>query len=783
MTRRRSPSLRFVAVSTAALWLSTAIAATALWPIYQSREFLVLVAVTILVASALAIVGAIVRVPAHVVALSGLVAYVMLGVPLAVPGEARYGVLPTLDGLAALGLGTVLGWRQLLTITLPVGSFQALLVPAFVLVLVTVLGGLSIALRARIGAFAVVAPIVLFLAGIIFGGTTGFFPVTAALALAATLLVWLVLFRWHDRRTAGGRQAPDGDADQSDVDQPGVDQRGRPVGGPIVMGVRTLVSAALIIAVAAGGAVAATALAPPSGSREVLRSSIAQPFDPREYVSPLSEFRRYHQPGNENATMLTVAGLPEGSRIRIATLDTYDGVVYSVGTDRARGDSGTFTLVPSRVDRSTLAGERVTVDVSVGAYSGVWLPTVGAFESIRFDGPDAAGLRGSFYFNDNTGSAAVVRELGEGDSYRLSAVLPREPDPSLLAAVTPGAARLPSGMVLPEELSAAVDGYSQAAETDGERLLAAIEGLRETGYVSHGVSADEPVSRAGHAANRIAELFSESRMIGDEEQYAVTAALMARELGFPARTVVGFHPDAVSASGATEVTGSDISAWIEVDTAQYGWVTIDPTPPDREIPERLPDEPTQVARPQSPIQPPVDDRELPDEQVAPESAQDEADTVDPLAGALGVVLRIAGWVLVAAALLLSPFVGIVAAKMRRRRLRRTAGSPLERITGGWHEFADSVLDRGLAPPGSPTRSELAVAVGGVQPLMLAAAADRAVFAPAASQAKEAEQVWRSVDEIRRSLDAGLTRRQRIRARISLHSLGGTNKFPGSRTTR
>ena len=38
-------------------------------------------------------------------------------------------------------------WKQLLTITLPVGSYQALLVPAFLLVLVTVVVGLSLALR------------------------------------------------------------------------------------------------------------------------------------------------------------------------------------------------------------------------------------------------------------------------------------------------------------------------------------------------------------------------------------------------------------------------------------------------------------------------------------------------------------------------------------------------------------------------------------------------------------------------------------------------------------
>ena len=168
------------------MWLATAIAATALWPVYESGEFLLLVGVTTVVASALAVTGAVFRFPAHLVALSGLLAYVVLGIPLAVPGEARYGVLPTLPGLADLGFGTIAGWKQLLTITLPVGSYESLLVPAFVLVLVSVLVGLSVALRSRVAELAVIAPVALFLAGITLGSTTAFFPVTSALALTAT---------------------------------------------------------------------------------------------------------------------------------------------------------------------------------------------------------------------------------------------------------------------------------------------------------------------------------------------------------------------------------------------------------------------------------------------------------------------------------------------------------------------------------------------------------------------------------------------------------------------
>ena len=56
--------------------------------------------------------------------------------------------------------------------------------------------------------------------------------------------------------------------------------------------------------------------------------------------------------------------------------------------------------------------------------------------------------------------------------------------------------------------------------------------------------------------------------------------------------------------------------------------------------------------------------------------------------------------------------------------------------------------------------------------MLASVADRAVFSPSNPDEVEVEQLWRSVRELRASLDAGLTRWQRIKALVSVRSLGG-----------
>ena len=756
-------SVAFTAMTILMLWLTTLVASAALWPIYQSVQLIGLVGATVLVGSAIAVFGAVFRWSSLTITLWAIVVYLVIGVPLTIPSRALYGVLPTVQGEIELLQGTALSWKQLLTITLPVGSYGSLLVPAFILVLLTTVVGLSVGLRARWGELGVLAPIVLFITAIMFGASTATWPLELSLGLLATVLGWLVWRRWYRRRASIRMLAAQA-----------LDSDGRPLetaGDSTFAGFRTVLSAGLIVVLAAGGAVAATLMLPPTAQRHVLRTAIEKPFDPRVYASPLSGFRHYEQTLAANATMLTVTGLPVGGRIRIATLDTYDGIVYSVGSSLVSSESGSFTRVPASFDQSSTRGSKVSLRVLVGDYSGVWLPTIGKFTSISFAGQDAPEQRNSFYYNNTSGTAAVIRPLQSGDRYLLTAIEPRQPSDSQLATLRPGVAEVPRSAGIPDQLSSTLDTWTRTQSAPGARLAAMIAAMKETGYLSHGVDPELPASRSGHAADRITQLLTDQRMIGDQEQYAVTAALMARQLGFPARVVFGFVPE-VNTQGPTEVLGKDISAWIEVNTVQYGWVMMDPTPPVRDIPQELPKDPTTIARPQSPVQPPIDDPTRPDIQQPPESSQDPSTKDNFLLLVLLAALQVVGWVALGAAIILAPFLAIVVAKLRRRMLRRRAPTVIQRISGGWQEFEDAVIDHGLEPPISPTRTEVASIVGGVQSLVLAAVADRAVFSPDQPRQEEADQVWRVVADLRASMNDGRTRWQRIRAAISLRSLGG-----------
>ena len=767
--------------NTAMFWLAMAIASVALWPIYQSVHLVIVVLGALVLGSAIAIVGARRRWSSLLVAAATIVVYLLSGVPLAVPTEALYGVLPTLEGERDLIVGTATSWKQLVTVSLPVGSYQALLVPALIVLLLSTVAGLSIALRSHRPEAASLAPMTVFVMAIFFGPSYSTWPLPMALGLIGVLVSWLGWQRANRRRAtvvllrarAGENALPDdkvGAPQHSPTQHSAPTQQNSPVRrGPARL--RSALTVGLIATLVSLSAIAGTVTLAPAAARTVIRTTVVQPFDSREHPSPLSGFRSYLEPATAEKIMLQVRGLPEGSRIRIATLDSYDGVIFSVGSATISSESGTFVRVPFAVDQSALQGTPVSLDVTVDGYAGLWLPTVGKFESVKFVGNSASAQRNSFYYNDTSGTAAVLTPLSAGDHYSLTAVVPRQPSAAELTLLTPGAAASGRMPALPQGLSTTIDDWTERESSLGSKLAAVIAAIKSAGYISHGLSAREPASRSGHAADRITELLTAPRMIGDQEQYAVTAALMARELGFPARVVLGFVPKAPDAAGITVVRGEDISAWIEVNSARWGWVSIDPTPAVRPIPPAEQTTTTSMSRPQSPVQAHVPPPPVKTSATPPDHSQENVTAPNAFLRTLFVVLSILGWVVVGVMIVLVPFAVIAVSKIRRRMRRLRARGARDRIRGGWLEFEDTVLDYGHELPNSPTRTEIAQVFGGTSSRNLAVLADRAAFAPGMVDDDEARQAWVDVMHLRAALGAGLTRWQRIRAAISLRSLG------------
>ena len=748
---------RFRFTATGYLVVLMGACAAAFWPVYGTVDFATMVAGAILAGTTIAVLGAVWKWNSLVTLLVSIGAFLVLGVPLAVPGETLWGVVPTPSGLLDLITAVGLSWRQLVTIAVPVGSYQTLLVPAYVVTFAGAIAAVTLALRSRMPESALVPAISVYVLAIVLGSDAVATPLALTAGIAVLCVGWLA---WMRRRRRVSRLIS---LSSSHAD-------GMRRGERSLAATRSVTVAAIGIAAAlVVSAGVATYALPAGAARTVARTAATPPFNPNDYPSPLSGFRSYLEPARANTALFTVSSLGSVRRLRIATMDAYNGIVYSVGTQP--GDSGAFARIPDTLTQPRTSDTQ-RMSITIDGLSGPWLPTFGALERIGFTGTENS-LRAGFYYNANTETMADVSALTGGDTYEVTAAVTPTRTLSQLATEEPGSATLPPITNGPTKIEDTVQRYVGSATTPGAKLSAALKQLAQTGYISHGIGS-QVKSLSGHGADRIDALLSDSPMVGDQEQYAVTAALMARQLGFPARVVLGFTAPQNAGNGPVTFTGSDVSAWIQVQTARDGWVDVDPNPQVRPIPQKKPDQPKQISRPQSVVQPPKDDPQ-PDRNPPPKAhvAKQQIDHTPAWVGILLLALRVLGWTAVVGALVLSPFLAVIAAKWRRRRGRRSPRVlPRGRIAGAWHEFADAALDHGYSPHIYATRSEVAQSVGGPRPLLLASVADRSAFGRVEPTEADADQVWRAVDELRRDLNARTTRWGRVRARISLRSLGG-----------
>lgn len=776
--------------------LTAAAAAVAAWPVYASAQFVVLAAVASVAGAGIAALAFWRRWGPW--AAAGLLAavFAVLAVPLAVPTRSG-GPVEFVRGLGEAAAGLLLGWKDLVTVELPVGAYRNLLVPALVVFLVGTTVALLLSWRADRWAIAAVPVGFAMLGfGLFFGRSdvsgpwrlgwaTLAAPVETLLGAVGMLaaLLWLA-WRTHDERVRALHRAAAASGVRVSRRPSRADRR------------RTALGATMVV-VALAVAVAVVPWAARGADRDVLRSAAGPQRDIAAAISPLSQYRALFSPERSDEVLFAVSGdaaLPE--RVRIATLDVYDGETYRAGGEA--DDPTPFVRVPSTRDAGV--GTPVDVGIEIDGLEGIWMPTVGQVASVDFAGPRAGALADRFYYSAEAQAAVQTADggLAPGDAYRLRAVEPPVPDLGGIEPPGGGAASVEA----PDNLRRWVEEH--VSGTGGAALAGLVALLRERGYLSHALAIDETAppawleelgpysfqpSTAGHSLARIDAMFqrllereSDPRAaasgnyvaaVGDDEQFAVATALIAGELGFPARVVLGARlgsaDPGVSTCDGGVCRGQDLTAWTEVLSDDGAWVPIDVTPqwtqsPSLEVTEQRDPENVTEVRPDSV------EEVVPPEPMQEDTARDEDETAEGWdLSWLWPILRAAGIVLLILLVLVGPFLTVVAAKALRRRARRRAEDPVRRIAGGWEEYVDAGTDAGRDVPRAATRSELAAALGTPQGATLATAADRAVFSAAAVTADDAEEFWRIVETERRTLTRGRSLRHSILAAVSLRS--------------
>ncbi len=748
------------------------------------------------------------RQPVIVVAAAVMIAFLLVGDLVVLPGQSPFAP----STVHALSISAVFGWKQLLTTLPPVAVGDPLVVIPFILGLLCGSVGylLAQALPAAkrstgpkalaLATAPVVVPIAVLGATIAFGTDTPGAELPDGVAFAVLSLCWIAIRRHRTRPLA-------------------------------VRGTRRLArfaTAGSLLLLAALGAAALGPVLPGAHAvgRTVLRDQIVPPFDINEYPSPLVGFRKYTKAANSlyDQTLFTVHGLPAGATVRIASLDDYDGLVWRAANGAA-GDQ--FQRVGTQI--STPTGGEVTVSVTIApAYAAqpdlsAWLPDAGTVVDVDL-GHAAAG--GTLHFNRAGEDGIVTGRLRTGDRYTFATVLstptmPADAQPYSEPALTENAQSL---------LGAHIATWTTAATGLTAQLKAVGDFLRNTGAYSDG-GVNETQFLPGHSLGRLSSFVNGPQPVGDDEQYAAVYALVANNLGIPARVVFGARPEADGS-----VRGQDIHAWVEVHVADGSWVPIPETdfmPDQSKKPDQQPPQETQNVN--AAVVPP------PNAVHRPTSAPDQQsnETVLPpkrpgkpslLARIWAVLAPIAIWAGPPIALVVLLAGAVLGWKRRRRRLRRTTGSPANRYAGGWRELVDLARDSGLELPPGRTRqqqADLLLGVGNAPPVAgrsdapgrhrgttfrllrrgtapadvgvtvalpagtppalgparqayspdtemriraLADAADLAVYGPDDPSDGDVRAYWAGVESIRRAMISQYGRRRRLLIRLSLNSM-------------
>lgn len=796
--------------------VAAALATVAAWPVYEAPRMIVVAVVGVIAGLGLAAPTRLLRLRGALAALfvvgATVVAYALLVVPVAIPSAV--GDAPTwLRGIRDGFVGVVVGWKQLLTLSLPLGEYQAVLVPFFLVMLVgTLVATLLVVPDRRSSPIAVVVGFAMSGFGLAFGSSSlsdplviGAIVVPAPRELAvgigglAAALVWLLL-RSRSIRSVALRRATAGTVQRSGLS-----------GWPAL---RRRALAAVLVALALVVGAVVTPAAAQFADRSALRDQVEPAVVLRQTATPLASYRAAFGADRIDEPWLAIEGGTGGvERLRLATLDAYDGETFHVAASRGDEDAARFSRLPRAAAK--LPGD-VEFSLAVDdGYAGIWVPApLGLRAAPAFDGPRRATLSDGFHRSADGATAIDIatvpdataqasgpdRGLLPGDAYSIISA----PDSQTKLGAPASAPRIDL-----DEYPALAEWLELQAQPDTAGGLAElVERLRARGYLSHsatdGPDAAEWIGRldagytflpsySGHSAARIEALFTQlvdqQRLagpeasdaalvagVGDDEQFATAVALIARALGYDSRVVLGFRlagaEEVPGAAACTEVcTGGALSVWTEVAGGDGAWAAIDVTPQHEVAPslikegEQLPEHPTTPDRTDTAtVDPPAAQSESSD------SAASSPDDVDLGAASLLTILKWTALGLATLLLLLLPLIVLLAAKGARSRRRRHDPVPEVRIVGAWDELVDLYVDHGVLAGVSADRAATARASGRRAAVELASRVDGAVFAGDPPTAADAAAAWAIVDAERDELRAGARARRRLTARLSFASL-------------
>jgi hypothetical protein len=754
-------------IDAGALVVLTMIGIAGFRPAYGGHGYLAAGAAGVLLGLLLSHAGQRARLPLLAVVAASILAFLALGGVISRTGTVS---LPTLQAITSTAVS---GWQQLLTTARPVGRTAGLLVLPYLLGMFSGIAGHALARRTAIVLLPAAAPAVVVALSILFGGSQ---PADAALqgaGFAAVALAWAAVRQ--ERGT--GRQATIG--------------RQRPW--------QRIGAGAAVLAVAGTGATVLGPHLPGAGAHQRVVLATVPPFNIDAYPSPLAGYRDYTTVSPPVISVfskkLLSTTLPPKTRVRIAAMDTYDGLAWDVANASAAGAFGGFQRVGALLPGAPAGLAHTATITTTANYTLPWLPDLAGTTGFSF-GAASSQATAELRYNVATATGIIPGQVPAGLRYTVRYVPVPAPALSTLGNAGPSGppdlcTQYESGCIqVPSAVQEFANQHAAGVSAPIGKVLTLAAYLLDHGRYSDGTGAQSSIL-PGHGTGRLTAFLEATPITGDDEQYAATMALLANWVGVPARVSL----DAlVEANGS--VYGRDVHADVELDTSQYGWVTLPYTaftptksPIIKQQTENAPPEPVKVVPPRR-------------SQSAPVAAANSSGAVDRTASASvtrqgfaipAIVLAVARDAGIPVLVLAALAASLAGAKALRRRRRRALGPPAARVAGAWRELMDLGRDLGIERAasvmpalaagggGAMTRREFAVYAeprGLPAAAAVAVAADAATFGPADPDGVAAARVWELVEMSRRDARAPLPRWRRAWVTVNPASLWASRAVTG-----
>ena len=411
-------------------------------------------------------------------------------------------------------------------------------------------------------------------------------------------------------------------------------------------------------------------------------------------INPILQLRQNLRNGDDTPLIHYTTTVENPAPLRIVTADVYDGKTWAPRKTEIPPDNDVKRGLPPApgLDSDVTATEQQT-QITVGPLQQSYLPLPYPAQTVR--------AKGTWLYDGATLNVIGSGTTTKGLSYSVGH-LDVEPTAEQLDDAGEPSTRTGPYLSVPREnlpslIIQTAQDVTRNADTDYARAVLLQRYFREKGGFTY--STDAPEAKDGDGSSDAIAAFLQAKK-GYCVHFASAMALMARQLGIPARVAVGFLPGEKQANGSWVITAKDAHAWPELYFEGVGWVRFEPTPRAGDAPAREPswsDPPAGLLPGDSSSSVPVTTPSATASANVPQGKRPDETSGTSSDASSGNGLADLPWRLigVVAAVLVVAVAPLVASLVTRRRRWRRAVTGSLRTEAAWEELRQGLGDAGV----------------------------------------------------------------------------------------